>query len=208
MKAAGNVVSRQRSEAERMRQVGVQFNNREDTDMRAGTIVLIILRLTTLQLLSQGMGMTVGCLYDNTPTMPLSVILMRCAPLLIAVVISAVIWFAAPLLSRLVAGKHDESVSLPIASLVDLYSFALLTVGLFFTLSFLAPTLNWFHYFLSVASTGGDTDPERQKSFYEWSSNLVPCLAGLSCMLNARKWATKLAAKDKAIDASLESTKS
>lgn len=103
-------------------------------------------------------------------------------------------WFLAPSVSRLVTRRQDSTLNIGGLSREDIYSFAFVFLGLYFVLNSVASSLNWLHYFLSVAS--GST-AEMQRSFYELASALIPLIAGLIALLQANRWARKLVNRER-----------
>ena len=162
--------------------------------MLISSIVLVVLRLFCVALLIQSfiqMAVRYEILFD--PDFPLiSKILIP----LVALLIPVIIWLAAPTLSRLVIGKRDAAVPISGLSLGDLYAFAFVFLGLYFALSSVADTLNWFHYFLRVNSGTPLLPSEQMPSYYSLSRPLITMIAGLVCLFPGRRWARKLAASD------------
>ena len=116
--------------------------------------------------------------------------------LLFACILTVALWKVAPLLARLVVGKHDVAVQLTGLSLEDLYRFAFVFLGLYFALSSLPPTLTWAHYAFSVASTSSGATGEQQQSLYALFDPAITFAAGLVCMLKGPRWATLLARQE------------
>lgn len=164
--------------------------------LRLSSIVIVVLRLFCLQWVIQGFGymITIPTTFGRDPA---SIFLLRCLPTFVMLLFAVCVWWLAPILAGLITRKQDVDVTVPSLSLVDLYAFGFLFLGLYFVLSYLAPAANWFWYFLSVAATRSDYDPERRSSSYEMASQVIPLLAGFASMLNARRLARKLAEHDK-----------
>jgi hypothetical protein len=119
----------------------------------------------------------------------------RIIPSIAALLAAIISWFIAPPLSRLIAGKYNAPVEVSGLSLLDLYSFGFVFLGLYFVLSSLADVLNWLYYSLVIAASHGDFDPERKKSLYGLLKPLITMAAGFVCLISGRRWAKKLSDK-------------
>lgn len=163
--------------------------------MLTSTIVLIIMRLFSVQWLVQGLGMLAMGFVEISQMNESRggwFAAARFIPSLGVLLCSVIAWIAAPFLARFIARKYDAPVAVSGLSLQDLYSFAFVFLGLYFVLSSLADVLNWLHYALAVAASRGDFDPERNKSLYGLSRPLITLVAGCVCLVSGRRWARKL----------------
>lgn len=161
--------------------------------MLISTIVLLVVRLFSVQWLVQGLGLLAITFTEVTGVQGNSLILLKFVPPSLAILFATAAWVTAPFLARIIPGKQDATVAISGLSLRDLHAFAFVFLGLYFALSSLADMLNWFHYFLSIAASRGDFDPQRQTSFYELSRRVITFIAGLVCIFYARRWARTLA---------------
>jgi len=159
--------------------------------MLISTIVLLVVRLFSLQWLIQGLSMLAFAFPEVEDNHGSSFIVLRFLPSLLVILLAVVAWFIAPLLSRLIPGRQDASIPVSGLSLRDMYSFAFVFLGLYFALSSLADVLNWLHYAFLVAAAH-DFDPERKKSLYGLSRPIITFVAGLICLFSGRRWASKL----------------
>ena len=159
--------------------------------MLISTITLLVVRLFSLQWFIQGLSLLAIAFSEPTDSSNRSFIALRYLPSFLVIILAVVAWFAAPLLSRVIPGKHDASIPVSGLSLRDLYAFAFVFLGLYFALSSLADVLNWLHYCLTLAAAH-DFDPERKKSLYGLSRPLITFVAGLICLFFGRTWAGKL----------------
>lgn len=98
-----------------------------------------------------------------------------------------VVWFAAPFLARLVAGKADAPVTVPVPPLRDLYAFAFVLVGLYFVLTSLGEVFVWFRYSL-ITTMPNVLYPERDR----FVRSLITLVAGAICIIFGKTWAGKL----------------
>lgn len=160
--------------------------------MLISTIVLLIVRLFSLQWLIQGFGMLAVAFLEVSYARGSNGGVLDFVPSLLAILLAVLAWFAAPLLSRLIPGRHDASIPISGLSLRDLYAFAFVFLGLYFALSSLGNVLNWLHYYFTVA-VAHDFDPERRNALYALSRPLITLIAGLICLFSGRRWAAKLA---------------
>jgi hypothetical protein len=163
--------------------------------MLISTIVLIVVRLFSVQWLVQGLTMLVVVVTGLSEIGPVQsewIVPMRILPSMLVLALSVVAWLVSPLLSRLIAGRYDASVTFSLMSLQDLYSFAFVFLGLYFVLSSLGDALNWLQYWFVFNASHGDSDPERKRSFYGMSRSLITLVAGFLCLLYGKKWAKRL----------------
>jgi hypothetical protein len=161
--------------------------------MPLSAIVLVVLRLFCVCWLVDGLtGLAVGFAYYNPQV---SIIPQLLEPLTI-VLFAVVGWIIAPTLSRLVIGQRDAVIQSSELTLGDLYAFAFVFLGLYFVLSSVADTLNWFHYFLWINAGNRLLPSENAPSYYSLSRALISMIAGLICLFRGRRWARKLAASD------------
>lgn len=114
--------------------------------------------------------------------------------LLTAVVIAAILlWFLATPLARLVTRGVSQEISFGALSLVDCYSIAFMSVGLFYISSYLPQVLNWTHYlFKAAASQSGDAW-KQSVQWYDVSQVFIPFIVGIALFVNGRGWAVELA---------------
>ena len=163
--------------------------------MLVSTIVLIVVRLFSVQWLVQGLTMLVAAVVALSEIDPVHsgfITAIKFIPSLGMVVLSVVAWLVSPFLARSIAGKYDAPVTFSLMSLQDLYSFAFVFLGLYFILSSLGDALNWLQYWFVINASHGDFDPERKKSFYGLSRSLVTLVAGFICLFSAKSWAKRL----------------
>jgi len=159
--------------------------------MLVSTIILVVVRLLSVQWLIQGLVLLASTFVDMSRVPESSLKLLYLLPPALSILVAFAAWALAPTLARLVPGKQDSSVVIPVLSLGDLYAFAFIFLGLYFTLSSLADALNWFHYALKV-SLAHDLDPEQKTSLYQLSRPLITLVSGLLCVFRGRCWADKL----------------
>lgn len=157
--------------------------------MLTSTITLIILRLFCIQWFLEGLGMlaSVATLLQSHPDA--RGIGFNTAISIGMLVFPVVVWFAAPFIARLVAGKADATVSVPALSLRDLYAFAFVFLGLYFVLRSVGEVLIWLRYSMIVPLPPGALDPERD----EFIRSLISLVCGVICIFFGRTWAGKLA---------------
>ena len=158
--------------------------------MPLSSITQVLLRLSALNWLITGLVQlvtTISACQNGTLT-PLSF----SSPLLVLIA-GAVCWIFAPILSVLLTGRSNRSVSLQGVTLESLYSTAFVSLGLWFALSNLGHAFNWIHYYISFASTEEGLRTTTSKSFYDMTQTIMTFLAGVALVLTGHIWARKLA---------------
>ncbi|HEV2330642.1 MAG TPA: hypothetical protein VGY56_17820 [Verrucomicrobiae bacterium] len=159
--------------------------------MLISAIVLIVLRLFCIQWVLEGLvvlASTLGLAHRGTNILRAGV-----ASGILTLLASVVLWFAAPYLGRVIAGKNDLQLSIPVPPLRDLYAFAFVFVGLYFIVQSLGNAVLRLHYAFVAAATLGDFNPERQQASYELVRALITLVGGLLCVFFGKIWAGKLA---------------
>jgi hypothetical protein len=161
--------------------------------MPLSNIVTVVLRLFAIQMFVQSLSLTfsVAATFAYAVSWP-GGYYFRYLPGVALFVLAFLEWLLAPVISRLVTRKFDSVVSIGGLSREDLYCFAFVFLGLYFVLVSVAPTVNWFHYFLTVTSEAAGPYQQARKSFYDLSSHLITLLAGFFVLLRARQCAQKL----------------
>lgn len=161
--------------------------------MPLSAIVLVVLRLFCLSWLIEDLNGLAYTFEVYRLDLPFT---QQLLPYLFIMPLIVIGWIIAPALSRLVIGKHDAAVPISGLSLGDLYAFAFVFRGLYFALSSVADSLNWFHYFLRANSGTPLLPSEQMPSYYSLSRPLITLIAGLVCLFPGRRWARKLAASE------------
>ena len=108
------------------------------------------------------------------------------------VAVAVATWLLAPTIARLVTPRPDSTISVGGLTRYDLYCFAFVFLGLYFILSSAANAINWLHFYMFLARTASQTDPQRQTSFYQLTQPLITCIAGGICIALASRLAKKL----------------
>lgn len=121
-------------------------------------------------------------------------LLMPYAPGVLLLIFAAGLWTLSSPIARLVSRGVDSSVAIGGLSRSDLYSFALVFLGLFFVLSSFADVINWVHYF-TVSHEDPRHDP-RIQNFYQLTRPCTTFALGLVSLLGAPRWTKKLVARD------------
>jgi len=165
------------------------------SSMTASTIVLIVLRLFTLQWIMQGIVMILSVTSATVESRDIRILSAAYFPAILLLALCVWLWLSAPWLSKQIVGKQDAVANISGLSLEDIYAFAFLFLGLYFVLTSFAASLNWIYYSLSVGGgTTGNLPPQTKKSFYDLAQHLVTLIAGFTAMLPSRRWAQKLIA--------------
>lgn len=155
--------------------------------MLTSTVTLIVLRLFSIKWLLDGLIMLVYAIFEpshrGTGVDGLNFVVS-----IVTVLLAVVVWFVAPLLARLVAGKPDAPVSAPVPPLRELYAFAFVLVGLYFVLTSVGEVLVWFRYSMISPLPPGALDPGRDR----FARALITLVAGAICIIFRTTWAGKL----------------
>jgi len=155
--------------------------------MRLSTVVLIVIRLFSVQWFVAVLANFVSVLPWGT-----HIPLLTYAQALVLPVFAVIAWLIAPRLSLFIVGKEESTIPTTGLTLVDLYAFAFVFLGLYFALGSLGNVANWLWYSFVIAAHY-DFIPERSHSLYELFKPLVTFVAGLICLFSGNRWAHKLA---------------
>lgn len=157
------------------------------------SIVVVILRLYAIQQTVYGLLSLIGAMRAEVGTFHSTENYMIYIIPLMSLALAGIIYFAAPLLSGLVAKDYDSNVNLSGLSLQDLYCFAFVFLGLSFILGAIGPIFNWLHYWFVIgASSISESDQNMTKSFYTLSQYGIQIAAGFFSVIYARRFAKKL----------------
>jgi hypothetical protein len=158
------------------------------------TIVLILLRYFSVMWFFGGVIFLVAKLVGGEPPFTSTTIIILGVSVLIA---SYVLWILSPRLSQLIVGKYDAPVNVGSLSREDLYAFTFVFLGLYFVLSSVAQVANWLYYFIKTEAAPTIAITQTPPSLYDFTQPLLTLIAGLICLFPGRRWARKLAHKDK-----------
>jgi hypothetical protein len=101
-------------------------------------------------------------------------------------------WTLAGWVARCVTKGHDAALSATQLTLLDLYSFGFLLIGLYVAIENIGPTLTWLHYALVKSSGEARLNEQQQSNFYTLFSYLVKLVISLSLIFNGRRLAARL----------------
>jgi len=108
--------------------------------------------------------------------------------------ISAVLlWILALPIARLVTRGVSQELSFGEISLVDCYSIAFMSVGLFYVAGHFPQVLNWAHYLLKAAASHAGNSWKETIEWYQVSQAFIPFIMGAILFANGRRWAVALA---------------
>jgi len=102
------------------------------------------------------------------------------------------IWTLAGWVARCVTKGHDAALSATQLTLLDLYSFGFLLIGLSVAIENIGPTLTWLHYSLMKSGGEGRLNEQQQSNFYTLFSYLVKLIVGFALIVNGRRLAARL----------------
>jgi hypothetical protein len=156
-------------------------------------MVLILLRLFCIHWFLEGLVILATDIF-LLPHHSTENLGMRMGPAIVMLAVPVVGWLAAPKLGRLIAGKYDVQISLPVPPLRDLYAFGFVFLGLYFAIQSLGEAILRFYYALVAAASHGDFDPIiRQQASYDVMRALITLAGGVLCIVFGKRWAAKLA---------------
>ncbi len=166
--------------------------------MQVTTIGLIFLRLMALHWVFTGLismsgfsGAMVGVGYFDPWH------LLYLIPSALYFIFAALVWFLAPVFSRVVARGHDEStVDFKEITEQHFYIALLVGLGLYFVLASLPQVFNWLHYLLiyqvmDESSLSYYSEPGG--GLYGISESALKVAGGVVLIVNARRFANRLA---------------
>ena len=167
--------------------------------MNLQTLVVVVLRLIALNfLLRIVIEMTPQMLhfagvYDAFPRDGSRLFVAAWLVLGGLIVAAVLLWrFALPI-ARFVTRGVSPDLSFGAMSLVDCYSIAFMSVGLFYCASHFPQVLNWTHYFFKAAASSTGNSGEEGVQGYNVSHAFIPFIVGVVLFVNGRKWAVALA---------------
>src|SRR5919108_3859352 len=156
------------------------------------SIVHIVLRMFALQWLFWSVNTFFGELI--TYQAPGSSALVFLVPA--AIVFGAIlVWFGAPLISRLVTPRVDSSLNVAGLSRYDLYCFAFVYLGLSTLLAAIAPAMTEAYRFLS-AGARMNRELFLTSAAYRLAGYVINIVAGGVVLAGASRWAHKLLAAE------------
>jgi hypothetical protein len=158
------------------------------------SIVLVVLRyFSVLWFFGAAIFLVAKLLGDGPPIASTITIFLAVA----LIVGSYVLWILSPRLSGLIVGTYDAPVNVGSLSREDLYAFAFVFLGLYFILSSAAQVANWLYFFIQAEAAPTIPIAQSLSSLYGFTQPLLTLIAGLLCLFPGRRWARKLALKDK-----------
>ncbi|HVU37385.1 MAG TPA: hypothetical protein VHC95_03565 [Opitutales bacterium] len=168
--------------------------------MLTSTIVQIVMRMFGLSWIVQALisfatflaSLSVmGDLEGGSKTLYM---LSQILPGVLLLILGLLGWFLAPCISRMIVGQQEATVNLPSLTLHDLYSFALVFLGMYFLISSLGNLLNWLFYLFRESAAPEYFGENRQPpDYYGLINYLITCAVGLICIVKRNTWAEKLA---------------
>jgi hypothetical protein len=164
--------------------------------MPLGSIVVIVLRLFALYWLFGALPLFASATMTSLGREhQLSILLAPYALAVPLVVFATGLWILARAIARLVSRGVDTTVSIGGLTRADLYSFALVFLGLYFILSSFGDVVNWIHYFATVSHNDPAHNPHVE-NLYQLTRPCLTLVAGLVSLLGAPHWTKKLVSHD------------
>jgi len=166
--------------------------------MSLQTIIVVALRLSGLYWLVQGLVGFVALLpllgALDAPLPPLAVYSYCILPIGF-LLLAAILWWGAPRIAAEIARGYDQPVALTTLTREDLYAGGFVFLGLWFALSSLSPLLEGTGHFLALAWKLGIRNPQTADLLGGWLVPAITMAVGLTSLLGAHRWATRLASK-------------
>ena len=166
--------------------------------MKLSVLVAVVLRLFALWWLVLALGGTLASVAmvrspvsHSAPLDLLNLLMFWGAPAF-HLAAAAAAWGAAHFLARRLVATPDPTVEVSALTPQSLYTLGAMTIGLYFALGHLAPMFNWLH-FLALQRASPTT--ATHLDFYEVTSQVIPCLAGIATFLAAPRIGRSLAAQ-------------
>lgn len=157
------------------------------------TLVVIALRLYAIYWLIESiiyLTSAVSSIFRNG--FSLSHFLVVLGTMLTVNIIAIVLWTSASWLSSKIVQGHDMQLAFTSLTKADLYCFAFIFLGVFFTLSSLQSAIeDGLQLFLFDSPLYPD-DRGKWQFLWPFVGHVVTLIAGLASVLGARKWTNKL----------------
>lgn len=157
--------------------------------MPASTIAQILLRIFGLYWCLQGL---IQFSYFAAWGRGESSLWLSLAPALMYLGAGLLAWFSAPLVSRIIVGANDAKFDLTGVTTEQLFSTALLALGVFFALDSFAEVFSWGHYFAASRAAGNEFHKGTQPSYYNLTEAAMTFVAAVGLICTSRRWAKRL----------------
>ncbi len=113
-------------------------------------------------------------------------------PALLMFASAAIVFFLSHPIARIATPPPNPDLQIGTLTVYDLYCFAFAFLGVYFSLSSIAPAINWLHYYVVLARDTHPTNGQPERSFYQLAQHLVTLAAGVTCLMLAPRLARKL----------------
>lgn len=151
------------------------------------SIIVVFLRITAIQV-------SVGSLLGAIPFTMQSFAWISASIAVVNVGFGLLIWFFAEPVARLVIRGHDTDISLGGLTRGDLFSFAFVYLGISFTIGSIGSVATWLtSHFASTVATSTSHQTLDTQPIGEFVRHSIQLLLGLTALLNADRFAKKLA---------------
>jgi hypothetical protein len=162
------------------------------------TIVVVLLRLYTINIVVQGIVMFTTLLPTIFKLMPGNQAWLSLSIPVASIVVGTILWCATLPLGRLVVKGHDISIATISLTKEDLYNFSFVFAGIWIVLSYINPAVeNGYRFFLYDFNLP-PSDPEKGRYLVPFIGNLLAIGFGFASALGASKWTRKLLKREKA----------
>lgn len=162
--------------------------------MPASSIAQILFRIFALKWVMSGVFRTFPNIYLSWGN---GFDFLHLVPSLAYLLMGVLVWWISPWLARMAARGNDREFNLHGVTLEHLYATALMALGVYFTLSHIASTLEWIHYFTINRNNPEAEDATNQYEFY---IDLATTVMGITLVCAARNLAAKLCVERPAVE--------
>jgi hypothetical protein len=148
------------------------------------TFTVVLLRLLAIQVALSAVSLLANFVIELKTGHPESYLLAAAALCFVA---AFGVWMLSPLIGRIVCAKLPPSAAPINATLVDLYSFAFVFVGLYLVTTSAGPSLGWIYYIFSHASA------DRNVNYYKSFNAALQLIIGVALIFKGRAISIRLA---------------
>jgi hypothetical protein len=178
------------------RNVSLRIITSSENKMNIKSIVIIILRLYALNFFLEALikiiptAMRILMAFEGLEgvqkAIPWSLIV-------ILLVFSIIFWFLAFPIANLVTRKlPNDELTLGSLTLINCYTVAFFSIGLFFVVSNVANSFSWFYYIFHMAVSTSGPSWKSEVDWYSASATITPFIVGIVLVFKAKFWADKL----------------
>lgn len=154
------------------------------------------MRLFTLSFLLQVIIKAIPTLIQITVAQKEATLIEIITPwsmIIIYIILALIFWFLASPIANLVTRKlPDDKLDIGSFTLTDCYCLIFIGIGLFYTLGYIAQSLNWIHYIFKLSVSTSSTHWRTEVDWYLVSESIIPFIIGILLIIKAKSWSLKL----------------